>query len=602
MDLALYALSFGMLWWVLHQHTGWLYAMAYSYAVIFSLIILNTVISQIILGNIQHTFVALLSLIMCVLLMLNRKKTIKMEEKSSPYTVLIACTLCLVVVYAYGFNAVRFYERSGMSVPVVGTNDDNANHMAMAVISIKDQSMLWSSGLLQKMVDDSTLLPASKWYPFGLYSNMNVGYELFKKVLGVQERFDLRSFFSFNTIFTVGLLLDLLILFYALVDRVYKVRTIHTFALSLTVGFMIVLGEYFLKLQLYGFHSQLAGYCAFIALLLTLDTASKEKKLSFSSLFLISIFVAAVGTSYYLFIPLAGLAYFTFHTESPSDWRRMVPYVAVVISCIPLLLFNFSMPIAEQVASYGIAFVGFTGLMTSALGILLSILMRHRINERLRRMLIFLFGLSIVMMVVGTISMYTKTGNFGYYFFKSYWTMGILGLPLLAAFIGYFGDAFEHKKNLFRVAITLTTVGMAGAIFYGVFSQSGFDSRGYDTVMMIHNGYYNYPFNQRKWIKTYEKYRNNNGKNIYSIGIWGQSVLARALFGDTPDFLFHSKTSGLNLDENQLDIRTFEHISQRLLEKKRTVMLDDFNKMENINRKINDPKQRELFKSSPYLE
>ncbi len=598
MDLIIYSFSFGLLWHAWRRSMGWFYAIAYSYTIILSLIILGSVVSQIVFGNTRYIFIALSTLSLCALLMLNTKKEIRADEKSSPYTVIVAVILCLFVVYAYGFNSIRFYNTRGNSIPVVGTNDDNANHMAMAAVAIKDRSMLWSSERLQKMIDDSTLLAASKWYPFGLYTNMSVGYELFKNILGVKERFDLRSFFSFNTIFTVGLLLNLIILFYGLTDRLYKVRTVHTFAISLIIGLMVVLGEYFLKLQLYGFHSQLAGYCAFVALLLTLDSASKDNKLSYSSVFLICIFIVAVGVSYYLFIPLAGLAYLIFHIESQRDKRRLIPYIALAVSIIPLILFNRSFSITAQIESWGVAFVGFTGLMTSALGILLSVLMRHHMNERLRRMHILLYGLSIVMMIVGTISMYTKSGNFGYYFFKSYWTMGIIGLPMLIAYVGYLGDAFKK----YAAAITLISVVIAGGIIYGVFSQPGYDSRGYDTIMMIHNGYYNYPFNQRKWIKTYEKYGNNNGKNIYSIGIWGQSVLARALYEDTPDFLKSTRKFDQSLNEVEHDALVFEHILQRLFEKKHTVLLDDFNKMNDINQRITDPKQRELFKLSPYLE
>jgi len=581
---------------------GLLYALAYSHVIVFSLISINSVISQLIVGGTHNVLVASLTLIMTAALVLKDRNLPAQHEKRSPYVMLVAFILSLIVVYAYGFNSVRFYTQSGMSVAVVGTNDDNANHMAMAAISIKDQSMLWSSGLLQKMIDDSTLLPASKWYPFALYTNMNVGYELFNSLLGVKERFDLRSFFSFNTVFTVGLLLDLLILFYALVDRIYKVRSIHSFALILTIGFMVVLGEFLLKLQLYGFHSQLAGYSAFIALILSLDTASKEKRLTFSSLFLICIFIFTVGTAYYLFIPLAGLAYFTFHTDSMRDWRRLIPYLALVLSCIPLLLFNYSHPINEQGASYGVAFIQFTGLMTAALGVLLSLLLKRGVNERLRKMLIFQFGLNIVMMILGTISMFSNTGNFGYYFFKSYWTMGILGLPLLTAFIGYIGDLVNYKYYIPRVIVTLAMIAASGAIFYGVFAQTGYDARGYDNILLIHNGYINYPFDQKKWINIYEKYKDTNGKNIYSIGLWGQSVLARSFFGDTPDFLRKNLNPNMYLEEGQLNILISDHIAQRLNEKKKTVLLDNFRRISSLNQMTNNTERQKLFSSSPYLE
>lgn len=597
-----YLLSFSLLWGKLRQSFGHLYAIAYSYTIIFSLTVLNVVICQILTGKIHHVFIALLTLSMSLLLVFKLKSGDNTIRGTSPYTVATACVLCLLVVYAYGFNSVRFYDQRGRSIPVVGTNDDNANHMALATASIKDSSMIISSVLMQKMVDDHTVIPATKWYPFGLYSNMNVGYDIFRSILGISDNFEIRSFFSFNTIFTVGLLLNLLVLFYALVDRIYKVRTIHTFALSVTVGFAVILDEFFIKLQLFGFHSQLASYCAFIALLLTLDTANKEKKLSLSLLFLICLFIFAVGTTYYLFIPLAGLAYLIFHTESIKDWRRIIPYAALAASGIPLLLYNASYSIKEQSSAYGIAFVGFTGLMTAAVGILISILMRKEVNEWLRRLLILQFGLNIVMMILGTIAMYSKTGNFGYYFFKSYWTMGILGLPLLAASIGYVGDVFITKHFTSRVTMTILAIIISGGIVYAIFSQAGFDSRGYDLLMMVHNGNYNYPFDQKKWIRTYEKYKNTNGKNIYSIGMWGQVNLARAIFEDSPELLRSKPYLNSSMGGIEKNIMVYRHIIKRLSEKTATVLLDIPYQVIIYNNENKNAEEKKLFETSLYHE
>ena len=597
-----YLISFILLWGKLRKNFGQFYAIAFCYTIIFSLIIINVVISQILTGHIQHTFVALLTLSMSGFLVFKMRHDSDKSDGKSPYTAAVVAVLCLLVIYAYGFNSVRFYEKSGMSIPVVGTNDDNANHIATAIISIKDQSLLISSKSLQKMIDDNAVNIATKWYPFGLYVNMNVGYTLLSSFLNAPAQLDVRRLFSFNTVFIVGLLLNLIILFYALADRIYKVRTIHAFALSLTLGLMVVLGEFFLKLQLYGFYSQLAGYCEFIALLLVLDMATKEKKLSFFSLVLICLFIIAIGTTYYLFIPLAGLAYFTFHANSSKDWRRMIPYIALVASCIPLIFFNSIYPIKTQGTAYGLAFVQFTGLMTTALGIMLSVLMRDRINQFLRRVLIFQFGLNICMMILGTLSMFTNTGNFGYYFFKSYWTMGILGLPLLVSFIGYFGDIFVTKSLPSRIIVTIAMIVLSGSAFYAVFSQPLDDSRGYDIILMIHNGRYNYPFDQKKWIKTYEKYGDKNGKNIYSVGIWGQSVLARALYGDTPDFMKIKHEQGVLLSEREQDRVTYKHILKRIAERKHTILLDNLYRIGVQNAINKNAKDRSHFENSKYLE
>lgn len=602
MIVILYVISLFLLWRKNRSPFGPIYALAYSYTTIFSLILINVVISQLLTGQIHHLLVALLTLSTSAILVFKLKNGNNAIHSASPYTVAIACGLCLLIVYAYGFNSIRFYEQRGMSIPVVGTNDDNANHMAMAVISIKDQSMLTSSKLMQQMIDDHTVMSATKWYPFGLYTNMNVGYNIYKSILRIPSNFEIRSFFSFNTIFTVGLLLNLLILFYALVDRIYKVRTVYTFALSLTVGFMVILGEFFIKLQLFGFHSQLASYCAFIALLLTLDTANKEKNLSFLSVFLICLFIFAVGATYYLFIPLAGLAYLIFHIESLKDWRRVVPYFAIAASCVPLLFYNASYSIKEQSSAYGVAFVGFTGLMTAAIGLLLSVLMRHGINESLRRMLILQFGLNIVMMVLGTIAMYSKTGNFGYYFFKSYWTMGILGLPLLASFAGYIGDIFITKHLTSRVIVTILAVIVSGGVFYTVFSQTGFDSRGYDILMMVHNGNYNYPFDQKKWIRTYEKYRDTNGENIYSISMWGQTNLARTIFGGSPEILRTKQYLNLSASEAEKNISVYKDIIAKLSGKRKVILLDTPYQLYEYNQKNKNSEEKRLFEMLPYIE
>lgn len=599
--LSIYITGALLLWMTIHRRHSALFSVALTQSIAFALITLFVVVSQLLFASTNYTYVSLAYLTSSIFLYKKYPRHIS-ETGPSSYTAMLALVICMVVIYVYGYNGARHYPYVGQSLPVVGTNDDNANHMALSIVALKDGAMLPSSTLLKQMVTNSIVNPSTAWYPFGLYTNMQVGYDLFRRVLTNSTHFDLRSFFTFNTFFTVGLLLNMTLLFFCLTNKLYKIRSLYGFPILLAMGIFVLMGESLLKLQIYGFHSQLAGYCIFTTLLILLNDAKSTKSPSLTQTLLISLCVLVTGWTYYLFIPLTGCAYFLYHTSTHYKSRQLyIPYFAWVLSTIPLIYFHLYHPVGDQSSAYGVAFVSFTGLMTATLGVLLGIMIR-KANDFLRMELVVLFGLNVVMMIVATVSMFTNTGNLGYYFFKSYWTMSILGLPLLFAFVGY---AFDHIKNLSttpKVILSGLSLLIASVLFYLVFSQNGFDPRGYDGLLLVHNGNANYAIQQKKWIQTYEKYKGTNGENIFVTGIWGQMVLSYAVFEDMPwvarrRFIYHHYEFG-----NEYLMELHNTITRRIKDGIYTILLDNMGGVRTINSMINDAESNQLFKDSKYLE
>jgi len=150
--------------------------------------------------------------------------------------------------------------------------------------------------------------------------------------------------------------------------------------------------------------------------------------------------------------------------------------------------------------------------------------------------------------------------------------------------------------------MTIVAIIISGGIVYAIFSQAGFDSRGYDLLMMVHNGNYNYPFDQKKWIRTYEKYKNTNGKNIYSIGMWGQVNLARAIFEDSPELLRSKPYLNSSMGGIEKNIMVYRHIIKRLSEKTATVLLDIPYQVIIYNNENKNAEEKKLFETSLYHE
>lgn len=494
-------------------------------------------------------------------------KTGTLDPKSKHMSVYMQIALFIVLgvfTYAMLFNTIRFlpYDKS---IALIGTNDDNANHMAYAAISLKEGSLMFKSETIKHMSNDSISTVATGWYPYGLYSNVNVWYASIRDFFGWQKPLELASFFSLNAIYHPLAFVSLMVLVFYVSDRLYKIKSIYSMPLLISIGILVVSNQFFVKLLVYGFHSQLMAYGQLMALIVLVHENRHKSCNDIKHFLNISLLVFAIGVTYYYFIPLTLLSLvFTQKRNAPFPLFGF-PYTAWLLGLIPLFYFSTYLSISTQFQSYGVAFIPFVGLILCLISVLISFFVKQ-LDGDFRKTLFVLFAATIVQMVLSGSSFFIATNNLSYYFFKSYWTLGLFALPILLAILGILGDAFAVAGKKTAVIFMAISLILASGLFFNVFNQKGFDYNGYDLSLLIHNGSVNYFSSgiQKEWIDTYSsmslKNQKSIGKTIYAPSLWGHWILSYALFGDLPPVFKRLSMSGTI---NQSKIR-YQYIAEAI--------------------------------------
>ncbi|MEI6327329.1 MAG: hypothetical protein WCO78_04415 [Candidatus Roizmanbacteria bacterium] len=520
----------------LKKKRGYIYGLCFSTVLYFCFVTIWSIITQVLMGRLNHDVIqgaVLGTEALYIYFELRTKAQTRMSM--SPYT--LAAVTAIVAIFALSivFNSIRLYKSYG-SIPIVGTNDDNANHMAMTAAAIRGESLLFDNPLVKKGVNDGLIVPVTKWYPVGLYANTAHIYHVLKNYSQLPNTFDLKLVFDLFAVYIPLQLIIFLFLFFQVVDGTYASKSIASFIFLFTIGFFIILSEFYLKLYIYGFHAQLVGFNLILVLFIESREIAKRGHMSLAEIALISLVTISVGWTYFLFIPIAAVMYFLLHILLKRSRRNYVPYIAVVLSVVPLILFNLTQRIDSVNTTYGIAFISFTGLFVSLIGVLVCALMKEKKDAYIRTVSILVCGMTIIQMIMGASSFFTQTNNFGYYFFKSYWTIGFVGLPPLMAYISKRIDVVNARGFITKGAVTLITLMLSGSLFFAVFNQANMDAKGYDLLLHVANGYTNYfPYKmQKKWISLSAAYGDLNGQSIYVIGRWGQSILGYFVYGDSP--------------------------------------------------------------------
>lgn len=525
-----------------------LYAVAYATSTLFALIITASFASQILIGQVSSNIVTG-ALIGYAIWNTHRRSIRQRDTKMERFTYMTALAGILgsILIIATVFNAVRFYPYLH-SLPIVGTNDDNANHMALTAMSIRDKGFLFGSASMHRMIADGLALSATQWYPPGLYINARYLYDV-----AYGSNLNLASLFNLFAIWIPFQLFIFLVLFYTLVDKIYKTKTVWGFPVLLTLGFFVVTSEFFVKLYLYGFHSQLVAYSLLLVLMIeTVDVLKRDGGLGLAQAVFYCIVLFALGVSYYLFIPLGAALYFYLHVNISKQSKYIyLPYIALVASIAPLLMYTYSHSLSNQTSVYGVAFVSFTGVILALSGIVGSVLMRDACNRHIREIAFILSAITIALMVYTAAGFFPGTSNLGYYFFKSYWSLGLVGLPLLTAFLSYLLDSIAKHSLRKGIAVLIISICISSASFYYVFSLNHMSSKGYDVVLFMYGGQMNYfPGKlQARWVDIHRKLGDNSGTRVYALGKWGEMLLGYAVFGDVPyavKRIFASDTSQLS--------------------------------------------------------
>ena len=522
-----------------------LYAIAYASSMLFGLTIVASFASQLVIGWVSDIIVtAVLVAFSTLTYVTNHKKQAETGVGKLTHMTVLTCILCLVLISVTGFNALRYYPHL-QSLPIVGTNDDNANHMALTAMSIRDKNFLFGSASMRRMITDGLALPATQWYPPGLYINARYLYEI---IYGA--KLNLASLFNLYAIWIPFQLVIFLIFFYTLVDKIYKTKTIWSFPILFALGFFVVLSEFFVKLYLYGFYAQLVAYNLLLMLIIeTVNLLRRNEKFGLSQAVFYCLILFALGASYYLFIPLGAAIYFYLHINISKRPRYIyLPYVALVASTVPLFMYTYGHSFHDQTAVQGIAFVSFTGMMTALCGILGSVLMRGACNKQAREIGFILSAITIALMVYTAIGFFPGSNNLGYYFFKSYWTLGLTGLPLLTASLAYLFDSIAKNSVLKGIFILMVSICISAASFYYVFSLSNMSTKGYDVMLYVYGGQLNYfPGKlQGRWVDIHRKLGDTNGTRVYALGKWGEMLLGYAVFGDAPYAVKRSFANGIS--------------------------------------------------------
>lgn len=492
--------------------------------------------------------------------------------KKTSYGMIPASILILVVLGTFIFNTVRMYPYES-SIVTVGTNDDNMNHIALSVISIKERNLLFHSPQIEKMMEGGMYSPGMKWYPYGLYSFVNYIYNF--SLPAHSLTINLRHLFNVHNLTVSIQLLMLLSGIYLLSERLYTTKSIYSLPISILLGVFVIGGQFYLRLFTYGFYSQLLAYNLLIAALLMSDDMVRKRSQDYLQSIFFSTLIFALSVTYYLFIPL-GFA-LTLLTHIRTDSRHMrLAYPLVVFGSIPLLMFHINMRIGEQIEAYGISFVLIDGFVLALLGPLLLIFKKKDINKYLTSTLTTLIGLTLVQMIATTVSTFAKTNNLTYYFFKSYWTLGLLGLPMVLAFITSTIDSVTAKSKKIALTMFVVLTLISSMVTYKVFSGDGYSVHGYDTVLMIFNGRINY-FNtgeQKKWFDVYERWGETRGKSIFPAGLWGWTTLSYALFGDVPElYKYNFRIQQFHISHNNIS-KFFDAVEKSELANEKPILLD----------------------------
>lgn len=265
--------------------------------------------------------------------------------KKTSYGMIPASILILVVLGTFIFNTVRMYPYES-SIVTVGTNDDNMNHIALSVISIKERNLLFHSPQIEKMMEGGMYSPGMKWYPYGLYSFVNYIYNF--SLPAHSLTINLRHLFNVHNLTVSIQLLMLLSGIYLLSERLYTTKSIYSLPISILLGVFVIGGQFYLRLFTYGFYSQLLAYNLLIAALLMSDDMVRKRSQDYLQSIFFSTLIFALSVTYYLFIPL-GFA-LTLLTHIRTDSRHMrLAYPLVVFGSIPLLMFHINMRIGEQI-------------------------------------------------------------------------------------------------------------------------------------------------------------------------------------------------------------------------------------------------------------
>jgi hypothetical protein len=440
-----------------------------------------------------------------------------------------------VIIYAFGFTTLRNYKYES-SVPTIGTNDDNINHIALSALSIKENNLLFTSPTLKKMYQDGIFLLATRWYPYGLYANVAYFYHISAGILSNATGLNAGLLFTVQNLYIMYLLVLMIIGIYALTHRLYSTKSILSLPVILPISIMIVVGQFFLKLLAYGFHTQMLGYIFMLALLVSAHHLIKKSKIEWSDIMIIGICTFALGVTYYLFIPFAFVILFLVHVLTGNKKMRWT-YPAWVLSTIPLIYFNCEYRVTSQLVTFGVSFIQIDGFILCMIAIVVAFILSKATDSKLRLLLTVLVGMTLGQMLVAASLSFAQTNNLSYYFYKSYWTLGVCSLPVFIAVVQYIFDQAMYKKMSVRAAYLLVGLFIGGAFFFSVFRQNTVDSRGYDMLLIVRNGYLNYfDFGQqKKWIDVYNKHKGTNGSNIYPTGLWGWVSLSYVLNGGVPN-------------------------------------------------------------------
>ncbi len=489
-----------------------------------------------------------------------------------PYGMVSATIVMMVVFGVVIFNAVRMLSYEG-SLVTVGTNDDNMNHIALSVISIKEGNMLFNSPQIKKMMEGGMYSPGMKWYPYGLYSFVNYIYNM--TLPTHPPIIDLRHLFNVHNSIMLFQLLMLLCGIHLISDRLGATKSIYSLPLTIIFGVFVIAGQFYLRLFTYGFYSQLIAYNLLIASLLMSDDVMRKKSADHMQSIYFSTLIFSLGVTYYLFIPLGFALTLWTHIRTGSKPMRLA-YPLIVFGTIPLLMFHINLRIGEQIEAYGVSFVLIDGFVLALMGPVLLIFKKRNLNRNLSSALTMLIGLTLVQMVATAVSTFAKTNNLTYYFFKSYWTLGVLGLPMILVFITSTVDAVIEKSATIAIVVFIVLTITASIVTYMVFSGDGYTTRGYDTSLMIFNGKINY-FNageQKKWILVYERWGETRGRSIFPVGLWGWTTLSYALFGDVPE-LYRSnfRIQQYHISHNNMS-KFFDAVEKSELANEKPILLD----------------------------
>lgn len=465
----------------------------------------------------------------------------------------IVASVILILVVSFVTN-VAMSSKSFFYIPTVGNNDDTATHLGMAVMTIKQNSLLFNNDTLESLISAGIDYQNARYYPPSVYTYLTHLYELLRPF---DIKFlDLSLLMNIYGVFTFVIYLVFIFSIFELAWGTIRSMSMWVFTPLVVFGLFFVAGEYFIMLYRMSYLTQLLGNAFvlmfFRKLIDSYATIDQKGSVSLLDQVQLGILIVGVGLTYYLFLPivLVGLVYAIWQREvwGHAASRKLLAQVFIqnvvvlsssIISTAPLILYVSSYSLVEQITIPGINLITLASLIQFCLMVLVFVVLRRYFDILKYRIVLAGFLTSLVLAVLTLNPSSLKSGELPYYFFKSFFTSASFavsfGIASTSVFVSHTSRYMHrHKPSVGFITLTFLWVIVPFSFVFYLYSYDTLVP-GYKSITHIARASLNYyqPSVVKKLYALYERYHDRKIA-VYNPGYWGENILLFALFENIP--------------------------------------------------------------------